>query len=162
LRITAVLTVNGLGDFFPPMFIMKRSVSSENKPDQSTMKVIKNLYERKVKFGSANGWELLLWSKTMTIKGITADHKCCYLRHKTNHHTITSQCKAWNETVRMMMWIELIINPVKKWDVDKKLLFWFDNCGCHKTAAIEQKMSELGINVACLPLNMTATLKFLT
>jgi DDE superfamily endonuclease len=161
LRITAILTVNGLGEFAPTMFIIKHSVSSENKPDQSTMKVIKNLYERNAKFGSANGWELLLWSKTMTIKGITADHKCWYLRHKTTHHIITSQYKAWNDTVRMMMWIELVINPVKERDIDKKLLLWFDNCGCHKTAAIEHIMSELGINVACLPPNMTAILQVL-
>ena len=59
LRITAVLTVNGLGEFAPIMFIIKHSVSSENKPDQSTMKVIKNLYERNARFGNANGWELL-------------------------------------------------------------------------------------------------------
>jgi DDE superfamily endonuclease len=126
-----------------------------------TRSVIKNFYERNAKFGSANGWELLLWSKTMTIKGITADHKCWYLRHKTNHHIITSQYKAWNDTVRMMMWIELVINPVKERDIDKKLLLWFDNCGCHKTAAIEHIMSELGINVACLPPNMTAILQVL-
>ena len=161
LRITAVLTVNGLGEFTPIMFIIKHSVSSENKPDQSTMKVIKNLYERNARFGNANGWELLLWSKTMTIKSITADHKCWYLRHRTTHHIITSQYKAWNDTVRMMMWIELIINPMKERDVDKKLLLWFDNCGCHKTAAIEHIMSELGINVACLPPNMTAILQVL-
>jgi DDE superfamily endonuclease len=61
----------------------------------------------------------------------------------------------------MMMWIELVINPMKERDVDKKILLWFDNCGCHKTAAIEHIMSELGINVACLPPNMTAILQVL-
>ena len=137
LRITAVLTVNGLGEFAPIMFIIKHSVSSENKPDQSTMKVIKNLYERNARFGNANGWELLLWSKTMTIKSITADHKCWYLRHKTTHHIITSQYKAWNDTVRMMMWIELVINPMKERDVDKKLLLWFDSSSFMTTTIIK-------------------------
>jgi DDE superfamily endonuclease len=54
-----------------------------------------------------------------------------------------------------------IINPVKERDIDKKLLLWFDNCGCYKTAAIEHIMSKLGINVACLPPNMTAILQVL-
>lgn len=41
LRITAVLAVNGIGQFAPLMFIIKHSVSSESKPDQSTMLVVK-------------------------------------------------------------------------------------------------------------------------
>ena len=28
----------------------------------------------------------------MTIKGVTAEHKCLYLRHTVTHHILTSQC----------------------------------------------------------------------
>ena len=160
LRITAVIAVNGVGEFAPLMFIIKHSVSSESRPDQSTMTVIKKIHTNKsIKFGIEDGWELKLWVKTMTIKGVTAEHKCLYLRHTTTHHVITSQFKAWNDTVRMMMWVELIINPIK--ERDSKLLLWFDNCGCHKTAVIEQVMKDLDIKVACLPPNMTAILQVL-
>lgn len=41
LRITAIIAVNGIGNFAPLMFIIKHSVSSEKKPDQSSMTVIK-------------------------------------------------------------------------------------------------------------------------
>ena len=152
--------MNGIGEFAPLMFIIKHSVSSEMKPDQSTMTVIKKIHTNKsIKYGTEDGWELKLWIKIMTIKGITEEHKCWYLRHTTTHHIITSQYKAWNDTVRMMMWVELVINPIK--ERDSKLLLWFDNCGCHKTAAIEQVMKDLDIKVACLPPNMTAILQVL-
>ena len=160
LRITAVITVNGLGDFAPLMFIIKHSVSSEKKPDQSTMTVIKRMHNSSaLKFDAAHGWELLLWEKEMTIKNVTAVHKCWYLRHNVTHHIITSQYKAWNDTTRMMMWVELVMKPIKI--RDEKVLLWFDNCGCHKTHAISNTLSELDIRVACLPPNMTAILQVL-
>ena len=160
LRITAVICVNGLGDFAPLMFIIKHSVSSETRPDQSGMCVLKNLHKNKdKKFRDVDGWELILWTKTMTINNITADHKCWYLIHNITHHVITSQHKAWNDTVRMMMWVEIIMNPIRV--RDDKALLWFDNCGCHKTVSIEDIMSELDIKVACLPPNMTAILQVL-
>ena len=160
LRITAVIAVNGIGEFAPLMFIKKLSVSSESKPDQSTMMVIKKIHTNKsIKYGVEDGWELKFLVKTMTTKGVTAEHKCLYLRHTVTHHILTSQYKAWNDTVRMMMWVELVINPIK--ERDSKLLLWFDNCGCHKTAAIEKITKELDIKVACLPPNMTAILQVL-
>ena len=160
LRITAVICVNGLGDFAPLMFIVKHSVSSESRPDQSGMSVLKKLHKNKdLNFREVNGWELILWTKTMTINNVTADHKCWYLIHNITHHVITSQHKAWNDQVRMMMWVEIIMNPIK--ERDRKALLWFDNCGCHKTASIEEILSELDIKVACLPPNMTAILQVL-
>ena len=37
--------------------------------------------------------------------------KVNYLRHNTKGHIITSQAKAWNDTIRMVMWLELIVMP---------------------------------------------------
>jgi hypothetical protein len=48
LRITAILTVNGLGEFAPVMLIRKHSSKaiSETRPDQTTMTVLVNLHKR--------------------------------------------------------------------------------------------------------------------
>lgn len=72
---------------------------------------------------------------------------------------ITSQYKAWNDTVRMIMWLETIVAPLK--NKLGKLMIWFDNCGCHKTNLVDDVIEELGIQVACLPPNMTSTLQVL-
>ena len=42
-----------------------------------------------------------------------------------------------------------------------KLLIWFDNCGCHKTAIVQDYIEEIEIDVAYLPPNMTAILQVL-
>ena len=54
LRITAVITVGANGDFAPLMIIVKHSVSSLARPDQSGMRVIKDLH-KKPEFGNTNG-----------------------------------------------------------------------------------------------------------
>ena len=41
LRITAVIAVNAVGEFAPLMLIIKHSVSSEKRPDQTGMTVIR-------------------------------------------------------------------------------------------------------------------------
>lgn len=46
LRITAVIAVNAIGEFAPLMLIVKHSVSSEKRPDQSGMTVIKELFKK--------------------------------------------------------------------------------------------------------------------
>jgi hypothetical protein len=46
MRITAVIAVSAAGDFAPLMLILKHSVSSETRPDQSRMKVIRDLHKK--------------------------------------------------------------------------------------------------------------------
>lgn len=46
LRITAVIAVSAEGVFAPLMLIIKHSVSSEKKPDQTTMTVIRELNKK--------------------------------------------------------------------------------------------------------------------
>ena len=60
LRITAVVAVSGNGDFVPLFIIIKHSVSSADRPDQSGMKVIQDLYKKDTGFGLKDGWELIL------------------------------------------------------------------------------------------------------
>ena len=67
LRITAAITVNADGEFAPLFFIIKHSVSSATRPDQSKMKVIQDLHKKDDGFGDSNGWRLRKWVKELTI-----------------------------------------------------------------------------------------------
>ena len=159
LRITAVVAVSANGQFLPLFIIIKHSVSSEDRPDQSGMRVIRDLHSKNKGFGVDDGWDLIKWTKELTIKGITENHACYYIINKVTGNVITSQFKAWNDSVRMIMWLETIIKPLK--EKLGKLLIWFDNCGCHKTAVVDDVISELGVQIACLPPNMTGVLQVL-
>ena len=159
LRITAVVAVFGSGVFAPLFIIIKHTVSSLDRPDQSGMKVIKTLYNKNDGFGVSDGWKLVLWEKELTIGDVTAIHKCYYIINDETGAVITSQFKAWNDTVRMIMWLETIVAPLK--ERLGKLLIWFDNCGCHKTALVDSVIKSLQVHVACLPPNMTGVLQVL-
>jgi hypothetical protein len=159
LRITAVISVFATGEFAPLFIIIKHSVSSLERPDQSKMMVIVQLHKKDNGFGANDGWELILWKKELTINGITDDHSCWYIINKHTGAVITSQFKAWNDTVRMIMWLETVIKPLR--EKLGKLLIWFDNCGCHKTQIVEDAMIDLQIHVACFPPNMTGVLQVL-
>jgi DDE superfamily endonuclease len=159
LRITAVVAVFASGDFAPLFIIIKHSVSSFEKPDQSGMLVIKNMYNKNKGFGVDHGWKLELWTKELTIAGVKATHKCWYIIQPATGHVITSQFKAWNDTVRMIMWLETVVKPLKV--LLGKLLIWFDNCGCHKTETVDNVIASLEVKVACLPPNMTGVLQVL-
>ena len=159
LRITAAVAVSGNGNFVPLFIIIKHSVSSADRPDQSNMKVIRDMYNKNEGYGVSDGWDLILWTKDLTINGVTNTHKCYYIINQHTGHVITSQFKAWNDTVRMIMWLETVVKPLK--NRLGKLMIWFDNCGCHKTSIVDDLISELGVQVACLPPNMTGVLQVL-
>ena len=55
LRITAVVAVFGSGVFAPLFMIIKHTISSLDKPDQSTMKVIRTMYNKNDGFGVKDG-----------------------------------------------------------------------------------------------------------
>ena len=76
MRITAVVAVSGSGVFLPLLIIIKHSISSEIRPDQSDMRVITVLYKKNDGFGKNHGWDLNLWEKELCINSITALHKC--------------------------------------------------------------------------------------
>ena len=159
LRITAVVAVSGNGEFVSLFIIIKHSVSSEERPDQSGMRVIQDLHKKNKGFGVDDEWDLIKWTKELTIKGVTNTHACYYIINKVTGHVITSQFKAWNDTVRMIMWLETVVKPLKS--RLGKLMIWFDNCGCHETNMVDEVISELGVQIACLPPNMTGVLQVL-
>ena len=158
VRITATIAVNSLGYFAPTMFIIKHSVSSEKRPDQTKMRVIPDLL-KKDGFTPNDGWELKTWIKDLTIKNKADVRKVNYLIHNVSGHVITSQVKAWNGTVRMCMWFETIILPIR--NRLGKMLIWCDNCGSHLTQAVKTVITECDVDVAFLPKNMTAELQVL-
>jgi hypothetical protein len=119
--------------------------------------LIQDLHKKNEGFGVSNGWKLEKWTKKLTIynkKKVAEEttHIVWYIIHETTGNVITSQYKAWNDTVRMCMWLELVMMPIQK--RDGRLLLWMDNCGCHKTFAVEEMMAVLQMDVACLPPNM--------
>ena len=103
-----------------------------------------------------DGWKLKEWRKELTIKNVTATHKILYLIHDDTGHVITSQYKAWNDTVRMVLWFEAVIKPLK--DKIGKMLIWCDNCGRHKTTGVMDITAGIGVDV---PKNMTGELQVL-
>ena len=106
-----------------------------------------------------DGWKLKEWRKDLTIKNITATHKILYLIHDDTGHVITSQYKAWNDTVRMVLWFDVLIKPLK--DKIGKMIIWCDNCGSHKTTSVMDIIAEIGVDVVFLPKNMTGELQVL-
>jgi hypothetical protein len=54
------------------------------------------------------------------------------------YHVITSQPKAWNDTVCLAMWLDIIVRREAGLNTDYKFMLWWDNCPSHKTAAVDQ------------------------
>ena len=94
LQITAVVAVFGNGKFAPLFITVKHSVGSLERPDQSKMRMISDMWKKNDGFGERNGWDLILWKKQLTINGVTADHSCFYIINKYTREAITSQSKA--------------------------------------------------------------------
>ena len=59
----------------------------------------------------------------------------------------------------MIMWLELVVKSLK--ERLGKLMICFDNCGCHKTSIVDDVISELDVQIACLPPNITGVLQVL-
>ena len=136
----------------------KHSVSSEKRPDQTTMTVIRDL-NKKDGFTSNDGWKLKEWSRELTINNVSAVHKALHIIHEEMGDVITSQVKAWNDTVRMILWFEVLIKPIK--DKIGKMVLWCDNCDSHKTTCVMDVIREIGVDVVFLPKSMTGELQVL-
>ena len=100
-----------------------------------------------------------IWQKEITLSGVSALHKIIYIIHVDTGHVITSQVKAWNDTVRMILWFEVIIKPIK--EKLGKILIWCDNYGSHKTASVTEVINKIGADVCFLPKDMSGELQVL-
>jgi hypothetical protein len=158
-RITGGICVNGNGEFTPLFMIMRQSGT---KSDQRSMQVSKILHKKDDGFGPSNGWRFATWNRKLNMQDKEGawhenDCWCHYLIHNITGIVIVSQVKAWNDTIRMCMWLDLVMKPIR--DKAGKLLLWMDNCGCNKVKCVEDLMKELDILLALFPPNMTGTLQ---
>lgn len=163
-RITGVPTVDAEGGFLPTMFILRHSKSSAKCSDQTRMRVIQNLHQR-TGFTRQDGWEFKKWERELEMpdeKRIKQKkmHSVNYLIHTRTGNVITSQYKAWNDTVRMAMLIDLILKPESE-KRGGKLFLWMDNCGVHKGDCLDAIYEEANVEVGYLPPNMTYILQVL-
>jgi hypothetical protein len=112
-------------------------------------------------FRQADGWTLKTWDRelTLNVKGVekTAHYYRPYIVH-TDGTVITTQHKAWMDSVGMCMWADLVVGPWAEASGRKKLLVW-DSCGPHTVAAVKNIFALWGIAVEALPVNMTDALQ---
>ena len=116
---------------------------------------------RKLNILDSNNWEIFVLQKEIEEDGNKIKHSVKYWKHKTNGHIITSQFKAWNDTIRQMMWLDLVMGPIQREaeKTDDKVFVVQVNCGLHKTSHVQQQYVDLKMLSAFLPENMTAILQ---
>ncbi len=156
-RFTSMLYGDGEGTMLAIFNIIKCTVKSA---DLRSSTVISALH-KKEGFRQEEGWTLRMWSRelTFTVKGVekTQHYYRPYIVH-TDGTVITTQHKAWMDSVGMCMWADLVVGPWALASGRKKLLVW-DSCGPHTVAAVKTIFAAWGIAVEPLPVNMTDVLQ---
>lgn len=93
-------------------------------------------------FRECDGLILKVWRNEITLSGVKALHKITSIIHVGTGHVVSSQVKAWNDTVRMVLWFEVINKPLKE-----KLGKMCDNCGSHKISSVSDVINEICANI---------------
>jgi hypothetical protein len=148
---------DGLGNILPMFHIIKCTVHGA---DLRSSTVISALH-KKDGFRAVDGWTLKLWERELTLKVKNVETTLRYYRPyivHTDGTVITTQHKAWMDSVGMCMWADLVIGPWAKTSGRKKLLVC-DSCGPHTVAAVQAVFAEWGIAIELLPVNMTDVLQ---
>ena len=112
--------------------------------------VITNLH-KKEGYTKGDGWEEKVWEKTIFVPNPTKDIAkkgpgkdldfrikylvCTREGHRDFGSIITSQCNAWNDSARFIMFIDLILLPYAT--SKGKLALWLDNCTVHVSKMVE-------------------------
>ena len=124
------------------------------------LNVISQLHNKQG-FTDQDGWRFETFQITLqTDDGKNVVHKINYLIH-TSGAVITSQYKAYNDSIRMAMFIKLILGPYAakvaptENPTDSKLYLWQDNCSLHKVKWLDSIYTEQGVTVGYLHANMT-------
>jgi len=152
-RFTSMLYGDGEGTMLAIFNIIKCTVKSA---DLRSSTVISALH-KKEGFREEDGWALKMWDRELTLKDKTLHYYRPYIVH-TDGTVITTQHKAWMDSVGMCMWADLVVGPWAAVSGRKKLLVW-DSCGPHTVAAVKAIFALWGIAVEALPLNMTDVLQ---
>ena len=147
------------GAMLPSFNIVK---CSSRKADLSGTRVLKTMHTQPG-FSVADGWELLRWSRTMTVRSkkseeVSIAYSRPYLKQKDTGIIITIQHKAWMDQAGIAMWLDTLIGPHYASKRGKAYLIW-DSCGSHCVSAIKPVLEEWGITEKKLPINMTGKLQ---
>lgn len=157
-RITAMLWGKAQGGMGPPFLIVK---CSSKQADLSNTRVLSNLHKVSG-LTETDGWKLKMWSRSLSLKEkakeVSRTFKCPYLIHPTSRAVITIQGKAWMDSPRICMWIDLQLGPHYQKKRGRCALVW-DNCGPHGVDAVQKVMEEWGVFPLPLPKNMTDVLQ---
>ena len=152
-RITAMLWGTAAGNMGPEFVIIKCSSKSFDLTKTRVLTALHTLPG----FTATDGWSLKVWVKTLSLKVKKVDKdfefKIPYLIH-TDLSIITIQHRAWMDTCRVCMWVELQLGPFYEKKRGRCALIW-DNCGPHGVAATKAICNENGVFDMPLPKNMT-------
>jgi DDE superfamily endonuclease len=129
------------------------------------MRVIKNLHNAvDAGFTISENWKFGTWRRQLCMPNYNNNktmenniHSVDYLINTVSGNVITSQCKAWNDTVRMAMYIDLILKPEGR--KKEKIFVWMDNFSAHKSMELSRFYREANVEIGLLPPNMTHILQ---
>jgi hypothetical protein len=156
-RVTSIVTALASGKSLPLFTICKHSKSSLTCPDQTSMKIISILHRAKG-FRDVDGWEERIWTHQLPNPidpSVLVTHKVRYIIHTETGHVVTSQVKAWNDEIRCLMYVDLIIcRYMEKMGLGSFLL-WMDNFSVHTRASVVNYLRSRGIFPAFYPANFT-------
>lgn len=158
-RFTDLLWGNAAGEMGPPWHIIKCTVQGY---DLSTVQVLKTLH-LEPGFTAAEGWLLKMWEHKLTLLGknkkeYTAVHKRPYLINEKTLEVVTVQHRAWMDTPGVIMWAQVQLQWWAARRTGRVLVVW-DNCGPHKTQAVQDAFKEMDIFQEELPPKMTDILQ---
>jgi hypothetical protein len=144
----------------------KNKKNKKNPFDERNKKVI-NLLHKREGFREVDGWKLKIFQKTVVVgkkangEDVIGEYFIKYLINERTFHVITSQGRAWNDTIRMIMWIELVMVPLAARDGLDRLLLWMDGCRLHETVSVVESLFTNHIDTTIFPPNMTDLLQLL-
>ena len=165
-RITGLFSVNGWGDMAPAFIIIKHSLSKVIVSGKDKHTVLDTAY--KTIFTSEKGWSFKVWTKknvsypNKSKKGYETIEvcECKYVvqdggalgeawrdaaGNGPSYTVITSQHKAYNDTVRQLMYNELIMDPMRKRMNLPFYIHYQDGCSIHSTGDVVKSFEKLGI-----------------
>ena len=165
-RLTTMVAATAAGSMLPSFNIMKASTKSKEDMQGST---VLNKFLADIVFNPQTAlpdgalfrpWEKKMWSKTLTLKEGTAPklYTRPYLLHRVYGDVITVQGKAWNDSIGMIMWVELVMSPIAA-KSPRGLYMIMDNCGSHQVLAVQAAFAAANIKIGKLPPRMTSELQ---
>jgi hypothetical protein len=119
------------------------------------MRVISMLHNSKEGFRATEDWEEGIWSKELPHQNATVTHKVRYIRNRNTGHIITSQVNAWNDEVRFLMYVDLVLLPYMTSNNLESLFLWMDNFSVHVKQSVVEYLRSKGIFPGFYPANYT-------